>query len=110
MTANSGGKWQEWLRRTPLWVLVPVIAAALTAVQLGTRLLRGKEVPAEDVLAYGAFGAATGIFTLWSAFRARAKERTLPPGSPTATNIRTAISTGQLPEEASTEQWEPEPR
>lgn len=104
MTANSGGKWQEWLRRTPLWILVLVIAAALTAVQLGTRLLRGREVTAEDVLVYGAFGVATGIFTLWSAFRAWAKGRALPPGSPTATNLRKAISTGQLPEDASAEQ------
>ena len=76
--------------------------------QPGTRVLRGREVTAEDVLVYGAFGVATGIFTLWSAFRAWAKERALPPGSPTAMNLRKAISTGQLPEEASAEQWEPE--
>jgi Flp pilus assembly protein TadB len=51
---------------------------------------------------------AFGTFILWAFFRARAKEQALPPGSPTATNIKKAISTGQLPEHASAELWQPE--
>lgn len=108
MTADPRGGWQGLVRRTPLWILVLVIATPYAAVQLGMRLLRGKEVGADDVAAYGAFGVAIGIFTVWMAVRAAAKEQALPPGSPTATNIKKAISTGQLPEHASAELWEPE--
>jgi hypothetical protein len=108
VTRNSRGGLQGLVRRTPLWILVLVIATAYAALQLGMRLLRGKEVGAEDVAIYGAFGVAIGIFTVWMAVRTAAKDRALPPGSPTATNIKKAISTGQLPEHASAELWEPE--
>jgi hypothetical protein len=112
VTENSKRTWQGLVRRTPLWILVLVIATAWAALQLGIRFLRGKEVAAEDVLIYGAiygaFGVALGVFTLWMGFRAAAKERALPPGSPTTSNIKKAISTGRLPEGASAEQWEPE--
>jgi hypothetical protein len=108
VTENSKRTWQGLVRRTPVWILVLVIATAWAALQLGIRFLRGKEIAAEDVLIYGAFGVALGIFTLWMGFRVAAKERALPPGSPTASNIKKAISTGRLPEGASAEQWEPE--
>ncbi|MDQ0850672.1 hypothetical protein QFZ65_002610 [Arthrobacter sp. B3I9] len=85
-----------------------VIATAYAGLQLGVRLLRGKEVGAEDVAMYGAFGVASGIFIVWMGVRAAAKERALPPGSPTATNIKKAMATGQLPEHASAKLWEPE--
>ena len=45
--------WRSIVRRTPLWILVFVIATAYAALQLGMRLLRGKEVGADDVAAYG---------------------------------------------------------
>ena len=99
---------QGLVRRTPLWLLVLVIATASAAPQLGMRLLRGKEVGTEDVAVYGAFGVAMGAFTVWMAVRAAAKERKLPPGSPTATNIQRAMATGQLPAHASAELWQPE--
>jgi hypothetical protein len=99
---------QGLVRRSPLWILVLVIATAYAALQLGIRLLRGKEAGPEDVAIYGAFGVAMGIFTLWMAVRAARRERKLPPGSPTATNIQRAMATGQLPEHASAELWEPE--
>lgn len=108
MTADPRGGWRGLVRRTPLWILVLVIATPYAAVQLGMRLLRGKEVGAEDVAIYGAFGVAFGIFTLWMGVRAARKDSALPPGSPTATNLKKAISTGQLPEHASAELWEPE--
>ena len=100
--------WRSIVRRTPLWILVLVIATAYASLQLGMRLLRGKEVGADDVAAYGVFGVAIGIFTVWMAVRAARKDRALPPDSPTATNLKKAISTGQLPEHASAELWEPE--
>lgn len=108
MTAGSGGGWRGLVRRTPLWILVLVIAFAWASAQLGMQLLQGEEVAGDDVAIYGAFGVATGIFALWMAVRAARRERKLPPGSPTATNIRWAISTGQLPEYASAGQWVPE--
>ena len=52
------------VRRTPIWILVLVFAAAYAAPQQGMRLLRGKEVGPEDVAVYGAFGVAVG-FPLW---------------------------------------------
>jgi len=108
MTADPGSGWRGLVRRTPLWILVLVIATAFAALKLGMRLLRGKEVGADDVAAYGVFGVAIGIFTVWMAVRAARKDRAAPPGSPTATNLNKAISTGQLPEHASAERWEPE--
>jgi uncharacterized membrane protein YhaH (DUF805 family) len=108
MTDDSRGGWKGLVRRTPLWILVLVIAAAYAALQLGMRLLRGKEVAAEDVAIYGAFGVVFGIFTLWMTVRTGRKGQSLPPGLPTASNIQKAISTGELPEQASAAQWEPE--
>ncbi|SFT40813.1 hypothetical protein [Arthrobacter sp. ov118] len=72
MTENSKRTWQGLVRRTPVWILVLVIATAWAALQLGIRFLRGKEIAAEDVLIYGAFGVALGIFTLWMGFRVAA--------------------------------------
>lgn len=108
MTGDSRGGWRGLVRRTPMWILVLVIAAPYAALQLGMRLLRGKDVDAGDVVAYSVFGVVFGIFIVWMGVRAARKERKLPPGSPTATNISKAISTGQLPEHASAEQWKPE--
>jgi hypothetical protein len=108
MTENSGDRWKELLRRAPRWLIVVVVAIGWAAIQLGMRLLRGKEVVVEDVALTGAFGLAIGFFVLWAGRRAQAKEGMLPPGSPTATNIKKAISTGQLPAQASAEQWETE--
>jgi hypothetical protein len=108
VTENPNGRWLRLLRRPPRWLIVLVIAVVWAAMQLGLRLLRGKEVAADDVVVYGAFGVALGIFTLWLASRARAKEQGLPPGSPTAANIQKAMSSGHLPEQASAEQWEAE--
>jgi hypothetical protein len=92
----------------PRWLIVLVIAIVWAALQLGMRLLIGKEVEAENVAATAALGVALGILTLWWARRAQAKERNLPPGSPTGTNITKAMSTGQLPEQASAQEWEAE--
>ena len=71
MTADSRRGWQGLVRRTPLWILVLVIATAYAALQLGMRLLRGKEVGTEDVAIYGAFGLAFGIFIVWTGVRTR---------------------------------------
>lgn len=108
MTDNSTSRWQELFRRAPRWLIVLVVGIGWAAIQLGMRLLRGKEVVAEDVALTSAFGVAIGIFVLWFGRRVQAKERKLPPGSPTAANIQKAISTGQLPGEASAELWEAE--
>ena len=107
MTADSGG-WRGLVRRTPLWVLVLVFAIAWAGVQLGMRLLQGKEVATEDVGMYGFFGVVNGILMLVVTRWVLRRERKLPPGSPTATNIKKAIATGRLPEYASAGQWEPE--
>jgi hypothetical protein len=72
------------------------------------RLLGGKDVAAEDVAICAVFGVITGILMLWVVRWVIRRERKLPPGSPTATNIKRAISTGQLPEHASAQQWVPE--
>jgi hypothetical protein len=108
MTGDSRGGWQGLVRRTPLWILVLVFAIAWAALQLGMRLLRGKEVAAEDVAIYGVFGVVTGILMLVVARWVLKRERKLPPGSPTATNIKRAIATGELPEHASAKAWVPE--
>jgi hypothetical protein len=108
VTNNSTGRWQELLRRAPRWLIALVVAVGWAAIQLGMRYLRGKEVVAEDVAFASAFGVAIGIFVVWFGRRVQAKERNLPPGSPTPANIQKAISTGQLPEQASAEQWEAE--
>ncbi|MEC5180151.1 hypothetical protein [Arthrobacter sp. CG_A4] len=108
MTESPRARWQELLRRTPLWLIALVVAVGWAAIQLGMRLLQGKEVVAEDIALTSAFGVVVGIFVLWFGRRVQAKERKLPPGSPTAANINKAISTGQLPEQASAEQWEAE--
>jgi hypothetical protein len=108
MTGDSGSGLRGLVRRTPLWILVLVIATAYAAGQLGIRLLQGRKVGAEDVAIYGAFGVVFGIFSVWMGVRAARKDRALPPGSPTATNLKKAISAGQLPEHASAELWEPE--
>lgn len=108
MTADSRGGWQGLLRRTPEWLIVLVIATGWVALQLAMRLLMGKEVEAEYVAVTGSFGVALGVFTLWFSGRTQAKERALPPGSPSGANITRAMSTGQLPELASAEQWEAE--
>jgi hypothetical protein len=45
----------------------------------------------------GSLGLAFGLFVLWSAVRAQAHERSLPPGSPTGTNLKKAMATPSLP-------------
>ncbi|MCU1554051.1 MAG: hypothetical protein JWM13_1537, partial [Arthrobacter sp.] len=83
MTENSGRSWQKALRRMPRWLIVLVIATAWAALQVGMRFLMGKEIEAGYVAVTGPLGVALGIFALWFTGRIQAKERKLPPGSPT---------------------------
>jgi hypothetical protein len=108
MRQDSGRSWQKVLRKTPRWLIVLVIATAWAALQVGMRFLMGKEIEAEYVALTFAFGVAFGVFTLWISGRTQAKERSLPPGSPTGTNVTKAMSTGQVPEQASAQEWEAE--
>ncbi|MET1156393.1 hypothetical protein [Arthrobacter sp.] len=105
MTADPRGGWQGLVRRTPLWILVLVFAVVWAALQLGMRLLRGKEIAPEDVPIYGVSGVITGILMLVVTRWVLRRERKQPPGSPTATNIKRAIATGRLPEHATAERW-----
>ena len=108
MTDNPGRSWQKALRKMPRWLIVLVIATAWAALQVGMRFLMGKEIEAEYVALTCAFGVAFGVLTLWISGRTQAKERSLPPGSPTGTNVTKAMSTGQLPKEAFAQEWESE--
>jgi len=105
---DSGRSWHKVLRRAPRWVVALVFAVAWSGMILGMQLLKGRSVQAEDVAITGAFGLLLAAFVLWYGRRLRTKEGKLPPGSPTGTNITRAVSTGQLPEKATAEEWVPE--
>jgi hypothetical protein len=108
MTQDSGRSWQKVLRMMPRWLIVLVIATAWAALQVGMRFLMGKAIEAEYVALTCALGVAFGVFAVWISGRTQAKERALPPGSPTGTNVTKAMSTGQIPEQASAQEWEAE--
>ena len=108
MAENSTGGWQGVLQRTPRWVFGLVIAVAWPVMILGLDFLQGEDIEAADVAVTGVLGVVVAVFALWFSGRIRAKERKLPPGSPTGANITRALSTGQLPEGASAEEWVPE--
>lgn len=95
------------LRRTPLWILVLVLALAWTVFQLSVRFLRGEEIDAGWVVFEGILGLFLASFALWLTFRMRAREKRLPPGSPTGYKMDDAISTGKLPDGASAGEWVP---
>lgn len=108
MAENSKSGWQRVLLLAPRLVVVLAIAIAWSAIFLGLEILQGDNVEPVDVAITGVLGLAAAFFALWLGRRARAKERKLPAGSPTGTNIARAISTGRLPEQASAEEWEAE--
>lgn len=108
MTEKSGHSWQDLLRRAPTWVLVLVFVIIWSAVVLGLDFLRGEDIEAADVALTGVGGLVVAAFSLWFNRRVMAKEQKRPPGSPTGTNITRAVSTGQLPEKASANEWVPE--
>ncbi|MET1088003.1 MAG: hypothetical protein ABWY04_12925 [Arthrobacter sp.] len=74
-----------------------VVAVAWSVLILGLQFLQGEDIEAADVAITGVFGVAIAVFALWFSGRIRAKERKLPPGSPTGAKITRAVSTGQLP-------------
>jgi len=108
MTDDPGRSWQRLLRRAPLWVLFPVFVVVWMAVHLGMDFLLGENIEAMDVAMSGVGGLVVATFALWFNRRMVAKEKRLPPGSPTGTNITRAMSTGQLPEHATAGKWVPE--
>jgi hypothetical protein len=110
MAENSGSRWPGRLRRAPLWAGTLVFAAIWSAAMLGMDFLQDENLEPADLVATGAGGLVVAAVALWFGRSVQAKELKLPPGSPTATNIKRAISTGQLPEQASAEQWGPELR
>ena len=100
----------RFIRRTPLWLLVLIWAVGWTTLQLGTRLLRGDGIDAWWVVYNGIMGIVLGSFMMWMALRFQAREKLQAPGSPTNSNIATAMSTGKLPVEASAGAWVPQLR
>jgi hypothetical protein len=108
MAENSGGYWQGPLRLARRLMVVLAVAIALSAMFLGLEILQGDDVEPVDVVITGVLGLAVASYALWLGRRGQAKDRTLPAGSPTGTNIARAISTGRLPKQASAEEWEAE--
>lgn len=101
-------RWQAFLRRAPLWTVALIGACFWTALMLGKDALQGKPITLGGAAATGIVGLLFGggliLVTTWR----RRMDRRQPAGSPTPSNLQRAISTGQLPAQASTWMWLPE--
>lgn len=96
------------LRRLPNWGLFLLIAVLYTVVLLGMDYFTGEILEPGRIAFTAVTGIALSAFILWFTKWQRARERRKPAGWPTATNFRTALSSGELPEGARAEQWLPE--
>ncbi len=95
------------LRRMPGWVVFLLIAALYTVSMLGKDYLTGEILEPMRIAVNAVAGIAVSAFIFWFVRWQRARERKKPEGCPTATNFRTALSSGRLPEGARAEQWVP---
>ncbi|MFJ5696570.1 hypothetical protein [Arthrobacter sp. NPDC093139] len=102
------GGWRALVRRSPNWLIVVAIAVVYTALILGMDFLKGEEIEPEKAALTAVLGLGLGCFAIWINRWKQARDRRQPQGAPTATNVQQAISSGQLPEHATAEEWLPE--
>ena len=105
---DEEGFWISKLRQMPKWVLFLVIAALYTLLMLGKGLLTGEILEPSRIVITAVVGLAVAASIFWFTRWQLRREHKEPAGWPTVTNVKSAISTGRLPEHAKAEQWIPE--